>query len=858
MAIIRRPPPRRRLGGGGRNAAAGQQLHSNNNSRRFGGFGFHQCLPVLRWVLYPPTLLLLLVAAFGVVRSIGPRDGASAPKSAVATNEIVKEEPAAVAGGLRRRESSQEAAGVGGNAVGTDDAPPAASAALALDDASPKETTSHALPTESSVAPLIEDEEQKVETDIGTPPRQELKKSSAELLHVVADEPKQSPERSGEAEEPVLEPDKPPSQQAEAPAENSGNAVQDEDGESTTDPKTSTQVPPSVDGWPAECALYLAESTIPNAGMGMFTAVDLPKGALVGSPDVAVPVIDPNWHNRAHYQHDDYHFLYENYFWSARSMRMVDIADSVGVMSHGFGALANSHQGLMNLDEGVPRFDGGGLHRSRDVGAGQFSPYHDREVRTTGAVPTGSELFVDYGENWFTSRTDTFGYLPMGRDYDRVDAFLKTFDRFDKSKLANATAGESIPDATRKEYWDLIRHFYGRNDSRVINALPETLADAGVAIEGGGIRDVIRTIRSADWFREHGKCLDNIRPQPSTMKQAGRGAFATRFIPKGGLVIAAPLIQIPRGRDVFKMYAMNETNSRGSFVRGDLNTTAHVGYQLMMNYAFGHPESSVLLTPYGPSVSFINHNATSANARLQWADAKDEWLSKSVEWLENNTSGAQLSFDFVATRDIMPGEEVFLNYGNSWQKKWDDYAQNWSPSPGSENYVSASDMNREFILDTGVEGKYEVLRTAREQQSDPYPSNIKTQCRYSLPTLKRGENITKIWDKSHAVSKLHPCEILSKHAMQIAQNGGQSTLYLYTVKILEHRSRLGKFGDEQKLPGLPRGRSLTLTAVPRAAIQFGDMMYTNDIFLPNSFRHEIVVPDEIWPESWKNLARRKE
>ena len=72
---------------------------------------------------------------------------------------------------------------------------------------------------------------------------------------------------------------------------------------------------------------------------------------------------------------------------------------------------------------------------------------------------------------------------------------------------------------------------------------------------------------------------------------------------------------------MFKMYAQNKTNDRGNFVRGDSGTAIHAGYQLMMNYAFGHPKSSMLMSPYGPGASFINHNSTGANVRLQWADA---------------------------------------------------------------------------------------------------------------------------------------------------------------------------------------------------------------------------------------------
>lgn len=41
-------------------------------------------------------------------------------------------------------------------------------------------------------------------------------------------------------------------------------------------------------------------------------------------------------------------------------------------------------------------------------------------------------------------------------------------------------------------------------------------------------------------------CLDNIKPARSTIKQAGMGAFATRRIKKGEVVIPMPVLHLPR------------------------------------------------------------------------------------------------------------------------------------------------------------------------------------------------------------------------------------------------------------------------------------------------------------------------
>ena len=52
---------------------------------------------------------------------------------------------------------------------------------------------------------------------------------------------------------------------------------------------------------------------------------------------------------------------------------------------------------------------------------------------------------------------------------------------------------------------------------------------------------------------------------------------------------------------------------------------------------------------------------------------------------------------------------------------------------------------------------------------------------------------------------------------------------------------------------IPVGENHILTNVPRHAIQVRDKLYSKDEFIENSFRHEMMMPDEIFPESWRNL-----
>ena len=153
--------------------------------------------------------------------------------------------------------------------------------------------------------------------------------------------------------------------------------------------------------------------------------------------------------------------------------------------------------------------------------------------------------------------------------------------------------------------------------------------------------------------------MDNIVPGTSGIPHAGRGAFATRFIPRGGLVAPAPVVHVADGAAA-NMYLETIGRRSGTVVRDEV--TGVVKRQIIVNYMFGHGNSTVLLFPYSSNVAYINHHRTEYNAEVRWAKDfsffhHDEWLDKPVEFLEEHwTSGLML--EFIALRDIQAGEEV--------------------------------------------------------------------------------------------------------------------------------------------------------------------------------------------------------
>jgi hypothetical protein len=140
----------------------------------------------------------------------------------------------------------------------------------------------------------------------------------------------------------------------------------------------------------AECGLWFAPSSIPNTGIGMYAGRKFNKGdKLAPSGELVIPVVDIRKHHPG-----DWFFLWDSYFWSGSAAYKDDNSEAVDAASPGFGSAANSFLDLQNVDETVGCFSLAGLHRSRDAGAGAFTPFHDRQSIATQTIQKGQELFV--------------------------------------------------------------------------------------------------------------------------------------------------------------------------------------------------------------------------------------------------------------------------------------------------------------------------------------------------------------------------------------------------------------------------------------------------------------------------------
>ena len=146
--------------------------------------------------------------------------------------------------------------------------------------------------------------------------------------------------------------------------------------------------------------------------------------------------------------------------------------------------------------------------------------------------------------------------------------------------------------------------------------------------------------------------MDTISSGPSSIPNAGRGAFANRKFTKGSVISTTPMVQVTE-----RAIAMTMPN---------IDATANATRQLLLNYCFGHAQSDLLLCPT-TQAAMINHassrgDGTVANVAIRWVRRKgttigEDYFVKDVEELNVNQSdfssyNTRLMFEYVALRTI--------------------------------------------------------------------------------------------------------------------------------------------------------------------------------------------------------------
>jgi hypothetical protein len=440
-----------------------------------------------------------------------------------------------------------------------------------------------------------------------------------------------------------------------------------------------------------DCGVYMAPSTIGNhSNLGIFTGKTMKRGDIVPYGEILIPLLWRTFKNHPESSLTDGQ-LWDRYIWEQYVGEMEPFDDlfpkkeKASCFFPGVGCTVNSMLDLSNIKSVKGSEFDEVVERMTSPGAGAFTPYHSaRTIIRADQVDPGQELFASYGEEWIP-------WIPgvavtKADNFDMSDQLMYEFEEWIEEHEGSdcSTCGELTPELL-EGMWKFMVNF--PLSSRPLSVLPKEWSRdllRKAAINGKqrelGNEETESPSRvywadkgmvTLEFLQKHGKCQDHMRPDKSTIPDAGRGAFATRNLPMGTVVGYAPLIHVAiRGEEIFTVSYDGERHgteyhAKEPFSRPDL----------VLNYSFGHRNSTIILTPYGGSVNYINHKSVDdgdgPNVRIQWPQKelvahKPEWLQKDITFLRDTIDKIGLSFDYVALRDIKEGEEIFMDYGDEW------------------------------------------------------------------------------------------------------------------------------------------------------------------------------------------------
>ncbi|VEU38802.1 unnamed protein product [Pseudo-nitzschia multistriata] len=636
-----------------------------------------------------------------------------------------------------------------------------------------------------------------------------------------------------------------------------------------------------------DCGVYMAPSTIgDHSNLGIFTAKAMKNGEKVPYPEIIVPLLWRIFGEHPAKSMTDGQlwdrYIWEQYVGEVEAFEDLDRTNErVACFIPGVGCTVNSMLELGNIhsaqgsqfDEVVDR---------TSPGAGAFTPYHSTPTIINApegfndGVEPGQELFATYGDEWIP-------WIPgaavtFSKNFKKADKLMEEFEDWIVEHEENPATKDDVTDELLEDMWKVMIDFpnVGPRQWEELSVLPREW-DRGRLKELKHVKEQQKRNQettssplplpnppststrywadkgkvSLEFLREEGKCQDHIRPDISEIPHAGRGAFASRDLPKGTIVGYAPLIHVgTHGKDLFEIVYNGESKhgmERFEYrdiededeVDGDLEEMAesasnrqnrYTKQDLVLNYSFGHKNSTLLLTPYGAMVNYINHKSAKdgdgPNVRVQWPTRefvahKPEWLSEDLNFFRDSVDKIGLSFDYVALRDIKEGEEITMDYGDEWDQAWKDHVASWTPPENAEEYVHSSKFETDY------------LRTPDELLEEPYPWNLHTLCT-EYYTKKPGdlENSYSSTFVSDRAEQLLPCRVLDRISLE---DDDEEEDYLYTVEIQTSENSVVVVHD------YPRSDN---------GIQLYDKAYSPMWHMKEAFRHKIAVPDDVFPENW--------
>lgn len=273
-----------------------------------------------------------------------------------------------------------------------------------------------------------------------------------------------------------------------------------------------------------DCGVLLAQSSIPNSVLGVFTYHDLEQGDEIFGPLSSTST-------------------------SISSSFPIPMQDGVTVPLH------------------LPLFKHHSVYANVKVND-SFT------IVATDTIQAGSELFINLDDDSMNPmyrdfyRNQLYPNDPTVQDYLEADSVVK--DLFDalptraERKVGSRTKRQSavkkqIPSVNAGPLLKVYRDHIQQYNPKVASLIPIDMNEARSMLEDGSSQTFISNSRSLDWLQNHSVCLDGLRVGTSTFANNAMGAFATRAVSAGDVISSVPLIATTDDKFSSNCFKVNDT-----------------------------------------------------------------------------------------------------------------------------------------------------------------------------------------------------------------------------------------------------------------------------------------------------------
>lgn len=602
-----------------------------------------------------------------------------------------------------------------------------------------------------------------------------------------------------------------------------------------------------------QCGVYLAESTTDHV-LGNFAGKEYARDDPIGSRDAIVQLIDFRERNGDFAGEEDGQRL-ENFLanhWSGDATGGMNEAVEVISAMGGPSFSSTGHVGMINAVIYQPstllRTDSdllaSGYDETTSPGRGAFTTYHNLTLLAVDKIPTGMEIFLDFGAEY--SKYDDVTRANID-DYRKMDEAMEKMVKFFNKHAENLgeKAASEVYEFMKKDVLDLTAM---ERSEAARSLLPSSYHGLQDIFDQGGsaLHSNPEVRKDLGWLKMNGYCQDNLLPGVSTIGHAGRGAFAARAMKKGEVVAPMPLVAVNQGRVAMEVAEWDEEEEE--IVEG---TQTH---QLLYNYMLEHPESSALFFPAG--ASFVNHGGKKkANVKMIWSTKSwshsDAAQDFAVEDL-SEVGAIDMILELVATRPIKRGEEVLLDYGDDWEKAWNEHASKWKKTIKGSKFAKSAMVLNEMHHGASAQPFPTEDETPSDYDEEAEAAEIQCHLLYDEDKIERRRNADGTRTKLYPWIE-HPTAGEERLKGNIAFRGTNRI----GCDILE-RSGDAASGYKYVVKPYLDSDDVLVKNVPHEAIRYTDRPYKNPQHEVNGFRHAIAFPDEIFPKAWRDLVEDDE